>query len=158
MPQLPLGHFKLLEFAPAAIPCMAFEEVVAEKIRAASQRSKVRDLHDLSEIALRALDRDLIRSLAVLKLWGSEGPNLDYNRLRGRIMGAADYDIAELATLLRKDQRPVLNEMIERVVDGFRFLGEMTDLEKNIAGDDIRRRRAEAQALYAAVKKRAGSE
>ena len=67
---------------------MAFEEVVAEKIRAASQRSKVRDLHDLSEIALRALDRDLIRSLAVLKLWGSEGPNLDYNRLRGRIMGA----------------------------------------------------------------------
>jgi hypothetical protein len=158
MSQLALGHFKLLEFAPVAIPCLAFEEVVAEKIRAATQRSKVRDLHDLSEIAVRALDRDLIRSLAVLKLWGSDGPNLDYDRFRGRIMGAGDYDIAELATLLRKDQRPVLNEMIQRVVDGFRFLGEMTDLEKNLAGDDTRRRRADAQALCDAVKKRAGSE
>jgi predicted nucleotidyltransferase component of viral defense system len=158
MPQLALGHFKLLEFAPVAIPCLAFEEVVAEKIRAASQRSKVRDLHDLSEIAVRALDRDLIRSLAVLKLWGSDGPNLDYDRFRARIMGAGDYDIAELATLLRKDQRPVLDEMIQRVVDGFRFLGEMTDLEKNLAGDDTRRRRADAQALCDAVKKRAGAE
>ena len=52
--QLALDHFKLLEFEPAAIPSLAFEEAVAEKIRAASQRSKIRDLHDLSEIAVRA--------------------------------------------------------------------------------------------------------
>jgi hypothetical protein len=66
---------------------LAFEEVVAEKIRAAAQRSKVRDLHDLSEIAVRVLDRDIIRSLAVLKLWDSDGPNLDYGRFRERITG-----------------------------------------------------------------------
>ncbi len=156
MPQLALDHFNLLEFAPVEIPCLAFEEVVAEKIRAAAQRSKVRDLHDLSEIAVRVLDRDIIRSLAVLKLWDSDGPNLDYGRFRERIMGAGDYDIAELATLLRKDQRPDLDEMIRRVVDGFRFLGELTDLEKNLAGDDPRRRRADAEALRDAVKQRAG--
>ena len=156
MPQLALDHFNLLEFAPVAVPCLAFEEAVAEKIRAASQRSKIRDLHDLSEIAVRALDRDLIRSLAVLKLWGSNGPNLDYGRFRERIMGAGDYDIAELATLLRKDQRPELKELIQRVVDGFRFLGEMTELEKSLAGDDKRQRRADAEALRAAVKERVG--
>lgn len=89
-------------------------------------------------------------------MWDSDGPNLDYGRFRERIMGAGDYDIAELATLLRKDQRPDLDEMIRRVVDGFRFLGEMTDLEKNLAGDDPRRRRADAEALRDAVKQRAG--
>jgi predicted nucleotidyltransferase component of viral defense system len=157
VPQITLEHFSLLEFKPVAIPCLAFEEVVAEKIRAASQRSKIRDLHDLSEVAVRPLDRDLIRSLAVLKLWGSKGPNLDYGEFRERITGAGDYDIADLHNLLRKDQRPELKEMIQRVVDGFRFLGEMTDLEKSLAGDDARRRRADAEALCATVKERVNS-
>jgi len=154
MPQITLDYFNLLEFVPVDVPCLAFEEVVAEKIRAAAQRSKVRDLHDLSEIAVRVLDRDTIRSLAVLKLWGTKGPNLDYGQFREWIMGAGDYDVDHLATLLRKDQRPNINEMIRRVVDGFRFLGEMTDLERNLAGDDARRRRADAAALRDAVKKR----
>jgi predicted nucleotidyltransferase component of viral defense system len=154
MPQITLDYFNLLEFVPVDVPCLAFEEVVAEKIRAAAQRSKIRDLHDLSEIAIRVLDRDTIRSLAVLKLWGSKGPNLDYGQFRERIMGAGDYDANDLATLLRKDQRPNLDQMIQRVVDGFRFLGEMTDLEKNLAGDDARRRRADAETLCNAVKQR----
>jgi predicted nucleotidyltransferase component of viral defense system len=38
--QLEQDYFKLLEFAPAAIPSLVFEEAVAEKLRAASQRSK----------------------------------------------------------------------------------------------------------------------
>ena len=41
--------------------------------------------------------------------------------------------------------------MIQRVVDGFRFLGELTDLEKSLAGDDARRRGADAEALRAAA-------
>ena len=156
MPQIALDYFNLLEFVPVAVPCLGFEEVVAEKIRAAAQRSKVRDLHDLSEIAVRVLDRDIIRSLAVLKLWDSDGPNLDYGRFRERITGAGDYDVADLTTLLRRDQRPDLDQMIQRVVDGFRFLGDLTDLERNLAGDDARRRRADAEALRDAVKGRVG--
>ena len=156
MPQIALDYFNLLEFVPVAVPCLAFEEVVAEKIRAAAQRSKVRDLHDLSEIAVGALDRNVIRSLAVLKLWDSDGPNLDYGRFRERITGAGDYDVADLTTLLRKDQRPDLDQMIQRVVDRLRFLGDLTDLERNLAGDDARRRRADAAALRDAVKGRVG--
>jgi hypothetical protein len=152
-----MDHFKMLEFNPVEVPSLAFEEAVAEKIRAASQRSKIRDLYDLSEIGVRALDHDLIRSLAVLKLWESDGPNLDYDRFRERIKVAGEYDVAELASLLRKDQRPDLKNMIQRVVDGFRFLREMTGLEKNLVGDDARRRGADARALHAAVKEIAES-
>jgi hypothetical protein len=124
---------------------------VAEKIRAATQRSKIRDLHDLSEVAARPLDRNLIRSLAVLKLWGSDGPTLNYERFRKRITDAHDYDIADLANLLRKDQRPNLDQMIGRVIDGFRFLGDMTELERALAADVARRRDADAAQLRTEV-------
>ena len=151
MPQIEQDYFRLLGFAPAAIPCLAFEEVVAEKIRAASQRSKIRDLHDLSEVAGRPLNRELIRSLAVLKLWNSGGPGLDYERFRDRIMDGRDYDVGDLTNLLRKDQRPELNAMIGRVVNSFRFLAELTAAERALAADTAQRLRQEADALLASL-------
>jgi predicted nucleotidyltransferase component of viral defense system len=57
--QLPQDYFRLLAFLPADIPCLALEEAIAEKVRAASQRSKIRDLHDLSELAARPFDREM---------------------------------------------------------------------------------------------------
>lgn len=149
--QIDQGYFRLLGFAPAAIPSLAFEEAVAEKIRAASQRSKIRDLHDLSEIAGRPLKRELIRALAVLKLWNSGGPGLDYIRFCDRVTGGGDYDIADLANLLRKDQRPDLDGMIRRVVDGYRFLADLTDAEKFLAADNTHKNRKEAEALITAL-------
>ena len=128
-PQIDQDYFRLLSFTPAAIPCLVFEEAIAEKIRAASQRSKIRDLHDLSEISARPLNQPLIRSLAVLKLWNSGGPGLNYRRFSDRVRAASDYDVGDLANLLQKDQRPNLDTMIGRVVDGFRFLADLTDEE-----------------------------
>ena len=149
--QIEQEYFRLLAFAPAAIPSLAFEEVVAEKIRAASQRSKIRDLHDLSEIANRALNRDLIRALAVLKLWNSGGPGLDYDRLCDRVRDGRDYDISDLANLLRRDQRPDLTGMIRRVVDGYRFLGDLSDREEMLAADGRQEHRKEAASLVASL-------
>lgn len=156
IPQIAQDYFKLLPFKPADIPSLAYEEVLSEKIRAASQRSKIRDLHDLSEVAGKALNRDLIRSLAVIKLWESDRDNLDYRQFAAQIEGGKDYDLAELANLLRKDQRPDLKDMIRRVVDGFRFLGQLTDLEKKLVQDKPRRCRAEIEALKADAAKCAG--
>ena len=51
LPQIEQEYFKRLPFKPADIPSLAYEEVVSEKVRAATQRSKIRDLHDLSERA-----------------------------------------------------------------------------------------------------------
>ncbi len=149
--QIEQEYFRLLGFAPAAIPSLAFEEVVAEKIRAASQRSKIRDLHDLAEIANRALNRDLIRALAVLKLWNSGGPGLDYDRLCDRVKDGRDYDISDLANLLRKDQRPDLSGMIRRVIDGYRFLGDLSEVEQALASDAARKNRKEAEQLIAVL-------
>jgi predicted nucleotidyltransferase component of viral defense system len=156
MPVVPVGqieqdYFRLLGFVPAAIPSLAFEEAVAEKIRAASQRSKIRDLHDLSEIAARAINRDLIRSLAVVKLWNSGGPGLDYKRFCERIKGGGDYDVADLGNLLRKDQKPDLADMIRRVVDGYRFLADLSDAEKLLTVDSQQNNRKEAEALIAVI-------
>lgn len=145
--QLKQEYFELVGFDPAAIPSLAFEEAVAEKIRAASQRSKIRDLHDLSEITALDLNRDVIRSLSVLKLWNSGGPGLDYTRFQERVAGASDYDVADLTNLLRKDQKPDLAGMIKRVSDGFRFLSNLTDGEKVLAADQARKLEREAAAL-----------
>jgi len=150
-PQLQQDYFRLLTFMPAPIPCLAFDEIVAEKIRAASQRSKVRDLHDLSELAKRPLNRDQIRALAVLKLWNDGGQGLSYDALRQRIEGGADYDIADLRSLLRKDESPDLAAMIRRAVEGFQFLEALTGLERVVASDNAMQAREQADALAALV-------
>lgn len=147
--QLQQDYFRLLPFQPAPIPCLALEEAIAEKIRAASQRSKIRDLYDLAEFASRPLNRHRIRSLAVLKLWNSGGPGLDYEKFKQRIEERIDYDVGELRNLLRRDHRPEVDKMIGQVVEGFRFLKEMTELEKAVAADPSHRRRADADLLSA---------
>lgn len=150
-PQIEQDYFRLLPFVPTGIPCLQLEEVVAEKIRAASQRSKIRDLHDLSELSTRPLNRELIRSLAVLKLWSSRGPGLDFERFRQRVQDGTSYDISDLRNLLRKDQHPEINAMIRRVVEGFQFLGNLTDIERALADDPVQRCREDAEALLALI-------
>jgi predicted nucleotidyltransferase component of viral defense system len=150
-PQLRQDYFRLLPFKPADIPCLAFDEAVAEKIRAASQRSKIRDLHDLSELSKRPLNHDRVRALAVLKMWNVGGQGLDFRVFRERIEGAADYDIGDLRALLRRDDNPTLQALISRALQGFTFLEDLTDVEKTLAADSARRRRAEAGALAAGI-------
>jgi hypothetical protein len=84
------------------------------------------------------------------------GDNLDYAQFADRITNSGDYDLGELTNLLRKDQRPDVKDMIRRVIDGFRFLGQMTELERTLAQDKKRRRRAEIETLKAEAAKRAG--
>jgi predicted nucleotidyltransferase component of viral defense system len=154
--QLRQDYFNLLPFEPAAIPSLVLEEAIAEKIRAASQRSKVRDLYDLSEISVRPFRRDLTRSLAVLKLWNHGGPGLDFERIRQRLKDGRGYDLGELRNLLRKDQVPDLDAMTKRVTDGFQFLANLTEFEKTLARDGSRRCRKEASELLRVIGESAG--
>ena len=156
LPQLKQGYFDQLAFAPADIPCLAHEEVLSEKIRAASQRSKIRDLHDLSQAVNMKFDRELTRSLAVIKLWESDKDNLDYDKFAKQVEGGKDYDLNDLRNLLRKDEQPDLKAMIKRVIENYRWLGQATDLEKTIAQDAKRTRKDDVAALKADAVKRAG--
>jgi len=150
-PQIDQEYFKLLPFRPEAIPCLTLEEAVAEKIRAASQRSKLRDLHDLAEVSMRPLNRDLIRSLAVYKLWTSGGPGLDFEEFRRRIADGRNYNLDDLRSLLRKDQSPDLGAVTRRVVEGYRFLGNLTELETVLAADRARRCQAQGEELIRSI-------
>jgi hypothetical protein len=89
----------------------------------------------------------LIRSLAVLKLWNSGGRGLDFGRLCDHIRDSGNYDIADLRNLLRKDQSPNLSGMIQRVVEGFQFLANLTELEKSLTADAAQRCVKEAEDL-----------
>lgn len=156
MPQLQQEYFKELPFKPADIPCLAHEEVISEKIRAAAQRSKIRDLHDLSQTVNVKFDRELSRSLAVIKLWESDKDNLDYGHFTSQVEGGKDYDLNELKNLLRKDEQPNLQVMIKRVIDNYRWLGQLTDLEREITRDAKRTRKNAVATLKAEAVKRAG--
>lgn len=129
---------------------------MSEKVRAASQRSKIRGLYDLSEVAGRDCNRDLLRSLAVIKLRDSDQDNLDYTRFVAQIENGEDYDLDELTSLLRKDQRPSLQDMIRRKRNRFRCLDQVTDLERKITQDAERHCKNEIEQLKADVVKRAG--
>ena len=154
-PQIDQSYFKFLDFAPVPIPSLALDEVIAEKIRAASQRSKIRDLYDLAEISRRPLNQKVIRALAALKLWQGGGAGLDFNRFRQRIEAGDEYDVKDLQNLLRKDQKPDLAKMIERVCAEFRFLGQLTEIEQKLAGDSAMRLRREAALLRQELEKSA---
>jgi len=79
----------------------------------------------------------------VIKLWESDQDNLNYAKFVTQVENGKDYDLNDLTNLLRKDQRPDLQDMIRRAKDGFRFLDQVTDLERKITKtmDDTARTR-----------------
>jgi hypothetical protein len=87
-----------------------------------------------------------VRGIAVLKLWNQRDA-LSYERLTKRIEEAADYDVGDLTELLRKDQRADLATLIKRVVEGYRFLSNLTELESKLANDKAGKAQAEADKL-----------
>ena len=80
---------------------------------------------------------------------------MDFNRFRQRIEAGDEYDVKDLQNLLRKDQKPDLAKMIERVCAEFRFLGQLTEIEQKLAGDSAMRLRREAALLRQELEKSA---
>lgn len=91
-----------------------------------------------------------MRGLAVLKLWNQRDA-LSYAQLAKRIEEATDYDIADLTQLLRKDQRADLAVLIKRVVEGYRFLNNLTEIESKLTNDRSKKVQAEADQLVASL-------
>ncbi len=119
------------------MPALDPIEMVAEKVRAAFQRVKVRDVYDLHLFATldgtKSFDVELLRSLVVLKLWQARDP-FDASVLFEKVHGGT-YDWNELERLLppgkRVDKRDV-TQSIERRMGELRAL---TDLEKRVVAD-----------------------
>jgi predicted nucleotidyltransferase component of viral defense system len=132
-PMQPQAYFAQLELAAPEVRTLAPIEMMAEKVRASFQRAKVRDLYDLHRFATTPFDAELLRRLAVLKLWQVRDPfdpELFFARLRdGR------YDWEDLKRLLRSSERPEPDEVLRSVESRFAVLRNLTELEQKVIAD-----------------------
>lgn len=129
----PQGYFGQLEFAPFAIRSLDVLEMMAEKLRAAFQRVKVRDLYDLHRFATERFDGEILRRLAVLKLWQAKDP-FEPDRFFEKIRDGL-YEWEDLTRLMRRGERLDANVIITSVERRFAFLRSMSDLERAVVAD-----------------------
>lgn len=144
LPLLPQPYFKHLEFKTFNIQCFQFEELLAEKIRASSQRIRSRDLYDLAKAAARPIKAPLIRTLAVIKCW-NVGRVLDPERFLKRLR-SGKYDWDELRPFVRKSERINSERLISLCESRYRFLLNLTDDEKRLIEDSKRQKLRELPA------------
>jgi len=120
-PMKPQAYFSHLEFELFDVRALEPIEMVAKKVRAAFQRVKVRDLYDLYDLhrfTATPFDGELLRRLAVLKLWQVRDPfdpDAFFEKLRG-----GDYDWADIERLIRASDRIELAQIISTVESRFR--------------------------------------
>jgi predicted nucleotidyltransferase component of viral defense system len=133
LPMKDQAYFKHVEFALFDVRSLEPIEMVAEKVRAAYQRAKVRDLYDLHRFATTPFDGELLRRLVVLKLWQVRDPfdpDAFFEKLRG---GRYDWD--DLQRLLRSSERIAPAEILATVEDRFGVLRGLSNLEQQLVAD-----------------------
>ena len=132
------SYFRHLPFDPVDITCLALPEIIAEKVRACYQRSKARDIYDLSVFATRPLDRPLIRRLVVLKLWQASDA-FDPEALMAKFDDAAAFDWDDLRQLVRRTQPIEPARITAACLKGFAFLTELDPSEADLVADPHQR-------------------
>jgi predicted nucleotidyltransferase component of viral defense system len=120
-------YFKFCEFPRFIVRCLQKEELLAEKLRAAFQRLRARDLYDLYLFSGRPFDRNLVRKLAVVKCWNVREP-FNPDALLSRISGA-QYDWDDLQLLVRREDLPSQELVTRKVMSKYAFL---KDLDSNL--------------------------
>ena len=132
-PMLEQVYFKHLEFGAFDVPSLETIEMAAEKVRAAFQRAKVRDLYDLHLLARQRLGGEVLRKLVVLKLWQVADPfraDKFFEDLRG-----IKYDWDDVHRLLRKADHLGHETIISSIEREYHALSSLTDLEMHVVED-----------------------
>jgi predicted nucleotidyltransferase component of viral defense system len=140
-------YFEWLGVDPPQVPSIDLHEMIGEKIRAAAQRSRVRDLYDLYQLANQRFDRGMVRRIAVIKCWETHftfEPGAFLNNLSG-----SRYDWADLSRLIRRGWETSPETIIRGVQNGYVFLNELTSEETLLAGDPYGRQQ---QTYHSIVK------
>ena len=126
-PLLPQSYYNDMEFNPPSIPCLNIVEIIAEKIRAAYQRVKIRDLYDLYCYSSKPYNRSLVRTLTVIKLWQVRDP-FDPAKFLERLQSES-YDWNDLKSLVSKNIEIRETDIINETVAAYSFLQELEDEE-----------------------------
>jgi predicted nucleotidyltransferase component of viral defense system len=141
----PERYFEWLGIAPPEPPALDVHEIIGEKVRAAAQRSRVRDLYDLYQFTRLRFDRELVRRIAVLKCWETRFAFDPIAFLAG--LPQAHYEWPDLRRLIRRGAAVSPEEIIRGVQQGYAFLGQLTEEEALLAGDPYGRQRQAYQRL-----------
>jgi predicted nucleotidyltransferase component of viral defense system len=136
----PLRHeryFDWLGVEPPPIPALDLHEILGEKIRAAAQRSRVRDLFDLYQLANQRFDRSLVRNIAVIKCWETRFAFNPMNFWQG--LESNRYDWGDLSRLIRRGKDLSPQMILSGVQKGYSFLNDLSDEESILSSDPYRR-------------------
>ncbi len=132
-PTKPQAYFPYLKFDLFEVRALEVIEMMAEKVRAAFQRTKVRDLYDLHHFATTPFDVEVLRRLAVLKLWQVRDP-FDPDAFLGR-MRSRHYDWDDLRRLIRTTNRVDADEVLATIESRYGSLRELSELERMVVSD-----------------------
>jgi len=126
-------YFEWLGITPPEPPALDLHEIIGEKVRAAAQRSRVRDLYDLYQFTRVSFHRELVRRIAVLKCWETRSAFDPAAFLAG--LPQAHHEWQDLRRLIRRGAAVNPDEILRGVQQGYAFLREMTEEETLLAGD-----------------------
>lgn len=135
----PERYFEWLGIVPPEPPALDIHEIIGEKVRAAAQRSRVRDLYDLYQLNRVRFDRPLVRRIAVLKCWETRFAFDPVTFLSG--LPQAHYEWSDLRRLIRRGAAVSPEEIVRGVQQGYAFLGQLTEEEALLADDPYGRQR-----------------
>ena len=126
-------YFRYTGFEAFEVPCMRLEEVLAEKIRAAYQRTTTRDVYDLYQFASRPYDREIVKRLVVIKFWNVRS---EYEP-RSLLMKISEKRInfGDVEYLLRGGEHPPENVIKEVINENYSYLEELKSDDRRILRD-----------------------
>jgi len=113
-------YFKFCEFKIFSVSCMSREELLAEKIRAAFQRIRSRDLYDLYLFTKRHYNRNIVKKLVAIKCWNVR-ETFDPKALLEKVADG-NYDWDDLQRLVRKGSLPAPENVIQAVLKEYSYL------------------------------------
>jgi predicted nucleotidyltransferase component of viral defense system len=126
-------YFQYLDFERFKVPSMHREELMAEKIRAAFQRRRARDIYDLYRYSQSSYNKGLVKTLAVIKCWNVRdpfNPNLLLNKIENE-----RYKWDDLERLVRPNQMINKKKLVSETVKNYSYLTDMSDELKQIISD-----------------------
>jgi predicted nucleotidyltransferase component of viral defense system len=126
-------YFSDLPFPVPEVPSLRLEEAIAEKLRAIQQRSTERDLYDAARYGQKGFDQDLVRLLAVGKLWNDRQALNPEEILRVLANGRKEWP--DLERLIGRTRRQNWNRLTAEAARRFSFLQHLTPLEHELILD-----------------------
>ncbi len=130
---IPQLYYLALPFPVPEIPSLRLEEAIAEKLRAVQQRATERDLYDAARYGHKGFDEDLVRLLAVGKLWNDRQPLDPDGILRTLADGRSEWP--DLERLIGRARRQDWNRLAADAARRFAFLRDLTPFEHELILD-----------------------